>query len=229
MFHASEESILKDIVGAVHPVGDLGRETDHRCLVARRRCDFRHDDGLLRVLVVHVLDISDGGVAVGPVVVHPEVVGRVAGDLGHERGNPGVAGVIAGAGRADELVSAFSQRHYLVVPGVCGLLRGDASALRLVEKVDDAVCRSLDDGPVAAGELPGIVDHGTERCAALELGWCPGVPVADGMHGTVEVDLVHLARAVIGVCVVPEETSFWGHRVLSVKGFGKYKMQCAIG
>lgn len=46
---------------------------------------------------MHILDLLDRSVAVGAVVVHPEVVGRVAGDLAHEIRYPGVSGVIAGA------------------------------------------------------------------------------------------------------------------------------------
>ena len=109
-----------------------------------------------------------------------------------------------------------SERHNLAVPGIGCLLCGNAVALGLVEKVYDAVLRPLDDCPVVSGELPGVVDHGAEGCAAFELGWCPGVPVADGVHGSVEVDLVHLAGAVVGVGVVPEQASFWSHLVRGV-------------
>ena len=77
----------------------------------------------------------------------------------------------------------------------------------------DAVLRPLDDCPVVSRELPGVVNHGTERCAAFEFGWCPGVPIADGVHRSVEVDLVHLAGAIIGVGVVPEQASFLRHFV----------------
>ena len=77
--------------------------------------------------------------------------------------------------------------------------------------MNDAVLGRLDDGPVGAGELAGVVNHGTERRAAFELGRRPGIPVADGVHGAVEVDLVHLAGAVVGVGVVPEEAPFLSH------------------
>ena len=139
---------------------------------------------------MHVLDLLDGGVAVGAVVVHAEVVGGVGGDLAHEIRDPGVAGVVAGAGRADELVALVSEREDLAVPRVGGLLGGDAVAFGLVEEVDDAVLRCLDGVPVGSGELAGVVDHGAEGRAAFEFGGGPGVPVAEGVHGTVEVDLV---------------------------------------
>lgn len=128
---------------------------------------------------MHFLDFLNRSVAIGPVIVHSEVVGGAAGDLAHEVRNPSVTGVVASAGRADELVASLSEMHNLVVPGGCRLLRGDAVALRLVEEVDDAVLRRLDGCPVVSREICGAVDHGSEGCAAFELGWCPGIPVAD--------------------------------------------------
>ena len=70
--------------------------------------------------------------------------------------------------------------------------------------MDDAVGGRLDGGPVGAGEVGGGVDHGAEWGAAFELRRCPGVPVAEGVEGAGEVDLVELAGAVLGVGVVPE-------------------------
>lgn len=60
------------------------------------------------------------------------------------------------------------------------------------------------------------MNHGTERCAAFELWRCPGIPVANGMHGTVEVDFVQLPGAVVGIGVVPEQASFLGHLLQTV-------------
>ena len=160
---------------------------------------------------MHILDFLNRSIAIRPVVVHPQVVWRVAGDLAHEVRDPGVARVVACAGRADELVALVSQWQHLAVPGVRRLLRGDAIALRLVEEVDDTVLGRLNDSPIVPRELPSVVDHGSERCAAFELRRGPGVPVTDGVRGAVKVDLVHLAGAVVGVGIVPEQASFLSH------------------
>ena len=79
--------------------------------------------------------------------------------------------------------------------------------------MDDAVLGPLNDCPVVTRELPGVVNHRAEWGAAFELEWCPGIPVANRVHGTVEVDFVHLTRAVVGIGVVPEEASFSSHLV----------------
>ena len=139
---------------------------------------------------MHVPNLSNRSIAVCAIIVHSEIVGRVAGNFAHEIRDPSVAGVVACAGRADELVALVAQRCHLAVPGVGGVLRGDAGALGLVEVVDDAVVGGLDRGPVLTGELAGVVDHGAEGGAGFELGGRPGVPVADGVDGAVEVDLV---------------------------------------
>ncbi len=70
--------------------------------------------------------------------------------------------------------------------------------------MDDGVLGALDGGPVGAGEVAGGVDHGAEGGAAFELRGGPGVPVAEGVEGAGEVDLVELVGAVLGVGVVPE-------------------------
>ena len=179
MLHASEKAVLEHIVRVVHPVDDLDREANHRGLVMRRRSNLRHNNGQIRMRMVHILDLLDRGVAVGPVVVHSEVVGRVAGDFAHEIRDPSVSGAIARARRADELVAFVSKGDDLVVPDVGGLLRRDATALGLVEEVDDAVACPLDGGPVVARELGEVVDHRSEWCTAFELWRCPGIPVTD--------------------------------------------------
>ena len=153
MLHASEKAILENIVRVVHPVDNLDREANNRGLVLRRRSNLRHDNGQVGMQVVHILDFSNRSVAVGSVVVHSEVVGRIAGDFAHEVGDPSVSGIIACARRADELVALVSKRDNLVVPNVGGLLRRDATALGLIEEVDDAVMCPLDGGPVVAREL----------------------------------------------------------------------------
>ena len=95
LLHASKKPILENIVGTVHPVDHLHCEAHNRCLVLPGRCNFRHNDRLVRVQIVHVLDFLNRSVAIRPVVVHAEVVGRIAGDLAHEIRNPSVASVIA--------------------------------------------------------------------------------------------------------------------------------------
>ena len=96
-------------------------------------------------------------------------------------------------------------------PDLGGLLRGDAIALGLVEEMNDAVACVLDGGPVIARKVRGAVDHRTEWCTALELWGCPGIPVADRVHGAFEVDFVNLFGTVVGVGIVPEQASFSCH------------------
>ena len=162
---------------------------------------------------MHILDLSNRGVAVCPVVVHSEIIWRIAGDFVHEIRDPGVAGVIARTGGADELVALTPKWHDLAEPGICGLLGRYPIALGLVEIMDDAVMRLLDSCPVAARQLSGVVDHRTKRGAAFELWGCPGVPVTDGPYGTVEVDMIQLAGTIVGVGPIPEQASFVGHLV----------------
>ncbi len=69
--------------------------------------------------------------------------------------------------------------------------------------------------PVGAGQLGFEVDHGAEWGAAAQLGRDPGVPVADGGEGAVEVALVHGPgdAGVAGagtVGPVPEEAALLG-------------------
>ena len=190
MHHAPKKSILKHIVRPIHEIHHLAREPINRILLPRRRGNLRHNDRLIGIQIVHVLYLVYRGVPVCPVIMHPEIIGRVAGDFTHEIRDPGVTSVIARAGRADEFVALVSQGDYLAVPGVGGLLRRNAGALGLVEVVDYAVVRGLNGGPVLAGEFAEVVDHGAEGGAVLELWGGPGVPVAEGAHRAVEVDLV---------------------------------------
>ena len=188
--HAAKKPILKHIIRLIHPISNLHRKPHHVRLLARRRRNLRHDDRQLRMQAMHTLDLPDRRIAVLAVVVHTKIIGRGAGDSAHEVGEPGAAGVVAGAGGADELVALAAEREYLGIPDVGGLLRGDAAALGLVEEVDDAVLGALDGGPVVAGEIAEAADHGAEGGAAFELGGRPGVPVAEGVDGAVEVHLV---------------------------------------
>lgn len=56
--------------------------------------------------------------------------------------------------------------------------------------MDDGLVGVEDILPVLAGELGFEVDHGAKGSAAVEFGRDPGVPVADGGEGPVEVALV---------------------------------------
>ena len=77
------------------------------------------------------------------------------------------------------------------MPSLRCALRGNVVFIRLVEEMDDGLVAVEDILPVAAGELGFKVDHGAEWGSALEFGWDPGVPVANGGERTVEVALVH--------------------------------------
>ena len=110
MFHTTEKAIFKNIIRIVHPVGDFDRESHNRSQVSCRRCNFRNDNMVLGIQAVHFLNLLNGGVSVGPVVVHSEVVRRVVGDFLHEVRDPSVPGGIACAGRADELIAFISER-----------------------------------------------------------------------------------------------------------------------
>ena len=97
LLHASKNPILENIVGTVHPVDHLHYKAHNRWLVSPGRRNFRHNNRLVRVQVVHVLDFLNRSVAIRPVVVHSEVVRGIAGDLAHEIRNPGMASVITRA------------------------------------------------------------------------------------------------------------------------------------
>lgn len=56
--------------------------------------------------------------------------------------------------------------------------------------MDDGLVGVEDILPVLAGKLGFEVDHGPKGSAAVEFGRDPGVPVADGGEGPVEVALV---------------------------------------
>ena len=98
------------------------------------------------------------------------------------------------------------------MPGVCRALRRDAVLVRFVEEVYDGFAAGEYVLPVAAGELLFEMHHWPVGGAVVQLGRRPGVPVADGGEGAVEVGLVQGpgdagvagARA---VGPVPEETA----------------------
>ena len=188
--HAPKEAILKHPVRLVHEVGQLDREAVHARLIPGHGRNLGHDDGPA-VARVHALEVLDAGVAVGAVVVEPDVVGRVGGDEAHKLLEPLLAVGVVGHGRPDQLLAPMlPQRHHLVVPGLRRALRGDVVLVGLVEEVDDGLVAVEDVLPVRARELGFEVDHGPEGGAGVELRRDPGVPVADGGEGPVEVALV---------------------------------------
>ncbi len=101
------------------------------------------------------------------------------------------------------------------MPRLRRALRRNVILVGLVEEVDDVFVAVEDVLPVGAGQLGFEVDHGAEGGAAVELGRDPGVPVADGGEGAVEVALVHGPgdAGVAGagaVGPVPEEAALLG-------------------
>ena len=81
MLHAAKKAILENIVSAVHDIRNLDREPNHGWEILRGGSDLGHDDGLVGVQSVHVLDLLNRSVAISAVVVDAEEVGRVSGDL----------------------------------------------------------------------------------------------------------------------------------------------------
>ena len=214
--HAAEEAILEDPVGLVHEICQLDGEAVDAGVVAGGGGDLGHDEGLV-VAGVHGFEILDAGVAVGAVVVEAEVVGRGGGDEGHELGEPALAIVVVGDGGADELLPVvLAQGHHLRVPGLRGAGGRDVVLVRLVEEVDDGSRAVEDVAPVVARELRFEVHHGAEGGPVVQFGRDPGVPVADGGDGAVEVGLVqrpgHAGVAGAGaVGPAPEETALFDY------------------
>ena len=180
-------------------------------MVPSSGCDLGDDNGLVRVLLVHGLQVCARRVPVGAVVVQAQEIGRIATHTVHEFGDPRLPGWIAGAGRTDEFLAlVLAKREHAIEPEVRGMLGRDTSAFGLVEEVDDLLVARFDIVPVGAGELGFETDHGPEGEAVFELGGRPGVPVAEGGDGAVEVDSVEGPGDVGGVGVVPEEAAFLG-------------------
>ena len=141
---------------------------------------------------VHGLEVRDAGVGVGAVVMEADEIRRVGRDEGHELFEPALTILIIRDGRTNKFLPVvLTQWHHLVEPGFCGALRGDVIFIGLVEEVDDGFGAGEDVGPVLARELGFEVDHGAEGGAVVQFGRDPGVPVADGGEGAVEVGLVH--------------------------------------
>lgn len=149
---------------------------------------------------MQIRDEIDGVLRVGAVVMHPQEIGRGAGNAVHEIREPFLPRRVAGAGRADEFFAlVLAQGQHFVVPDFGGVFGGNAGAFGLVEEEDDGFFAVLDVVPVVARELAFEADHGAEGGAVLEFGGVPGVPVDDGGDGAFEVDFVDLAGDVAGV------------------------------
>ena len=189
--HTPEKPILKHPLLLIHEIRHRNREPIHARLIPRNGRDFRHDEGFL-VVGVHGLEVRDAGGGGGAVVMEADEVGRVGRDEGHELLEPALTILVIRHGRTDEFLAVvLTQGDHLVVPGLCGALRGDVVFIRLVEEVDDGFLAGEDVLPVLAGELGFEVDHWAEGGAVVQFGGDPGVPVADGGEGAVEVGLVH--------------------------------------
>lgn len=214
--HGAEKPILEDPLRLIHPIGQLDREAVHAGFVPRDGRDLRDDDGSA-VVRVHGFEVLDAGVAVGAVVVEADEIGRGGGDEAHEFLEPSLAVFVVGDGGADEFLPAvLAQGYHLVVPGLGRALGGDVVLVRFVEEVDDGLGAVEDVLPVAAGELRFQVHHRAVGRAVVEFRGCPGVPVADGGEGAVEVGLVqgpgYAGVAGAGaVGPVPEETTLFDY------------------
>ena len=166
---------------------------------------------------MHGLEIPHTRVAIGAIVMQPDVIGRVGLDEAHKLLEPPLPVGIIGDGRADQLlIPVLAQGHHVGVPGVGGALGRDGVLVGFVEEVDEGLVRGLDVVPVRAGELGFEVDHGAEGAAGVELGRGPGVPVAERGEGRggVEVGLVEGPgdAGVVGagaVGPVPEEAALF--------------------
>ena len=188
--HRAKKPILKHPLRLIHEIGQLNRKPIHARLIPRNGRNLRHDDRLA-VAGVHALQVSDARIAVGAVVMQTEIIRWVSGNEMHPFFEPALAGGVVGDGRGDEFFPPVgAQGYHLGVPGLGGALGGDVVLVGLVEEVDDGFVAVEDVLPVLAGELGFEVDHGAEGGAGVEFGRDPGVPVAEGGEGAVEVALV---------------------------------------
>ena len=76
------------------------------------------------------------------------------------------------------------------MPGLRGAGGRDVVFVGFVEEVDDGFVAVEDVLPVLARELRFQVHHGAVGAAVVQFGRDPGVPVAEGGEGAVEVGLV---------------------------------------
>ena len=76
--HTAVETILEYPIKVVHPIGELCCEPEDTWVIASRRGDLGDDDGLIRVLCVHLLEERDGSIAVRAVVMESKVVWGIA-------------------------------------------------------------------------------------------------------------------------------------------------------
>ena len=114
----------------------------------------------------------------------------------------------------------LAEGYHLVVPRLRGARRGDVVFVGLVEEVDDGFGAVEDVLPVLAGELRFQVHHGAVGAAVMQFGRDPGVPVAEGGEGAVEVGLVEGPgdAGVVGagtVGPVPEEAALFDYHFFS--------------
>ena len=166
---------------------------------------------------MHTFQIPNAIIAIGAVVMETQIIRWVRGDEMHELLEPSLPILVIRHGRTYEfLPPVSSQRHHLIVPSQRGALGGDVVLVGFVEEMDDGLGGVEDVLPVAAGELGFEVDYGSEGSSGAEFGRGPGVPVADGGEGPVEVALVHgpwdaWVAGTGGVGPVPEETALFDY------------------
>ena len=174
---------------------------------------------------MHSFEVLDAGITVGAVVVESDVIRRVRGDEMHELFEPFLPILVIGDRRPYQFLSLMlSQRYHLVMPRLRRALWRDGILIWLVEEMDDGLVAVEDILPVGARELGFEMDHGTEGSAAMKLGRDPGVPVADGGEGPLEITLVHGPRdaGVAGagaVGPVPEEAALLHYHFDRKNGF----------
>lgn len=162
---------------------------------------------------LHAFEVLNAGITVGAVVVKSDIIRRVRGDKVHELFEPSLPILVIRHRWPYQLLPfMLSQRYHLVMPRLRRALRRDIILVRLVEEMDDGLVAVEDILPIGAGELGFEMDHRAKRSAAMELWGNPGVPVADGGEGALEIALVHGPRdaGIAGpgaVGPVPEEAA----------------------
>lgn len=101
------------------------------------------------MLLVHGLEVLDGSISIGAIVVNAEEIGRVGRNAVHEVGDPSLPLFVAGAGGTDEFFAfLLAERQHLLDPDIGGMLGGDTGALGLIEEVDDRLIGIFNVGPV---------------------------------------------------------------------------------
>lgn len=161
-------------------------------MIAGDRCNLCDHDMLLGMILVHHINVLDCRFRLGAVIVQTQKIRRMIRNAAHEIIDPLLTFGIVCARWADQFLAlVLSQGEHLLTPYLCRMLRCDARAFGFIEEENDLFLGILYGLPIATRELAFEANHGTEGSAALEFGRGPGIPVADGGHGTFELDGVH--------------------------------------